>query len=72
VVPYCVNSAPTGPKIRNTQTAVKNVLELAGEKSKQEVAKKLDLFDGNIVANTATFKEAEKAFNAIAVSNYNY
>ncbi len=75
VIPYNVDrNAKHQGKIKKPGTAekpgetpIKCCLERSARKSKTEIAD-LDVFDGDLVATTASYDEAVKVFNAIAVS----
>jgi hypothetical protein len=67
VIPYQVKSINNTEEARKEETPIKCVLERIQNQSKTETRKDLDLFDGNLVAQEASFDEAVKAFEAIAV-----
>jgi hypothetical protein len=62
VIPYQVQRNTNKPG----ETPLKCALERSATKSKTETGP-VDVFDGNLVATTASYDEAVKAFNAIAV-----
>jgi hypothetical protein len=72
VIPYQVKITHDGAEEKDDETPIKSILERTRNISKTQRRKDLDLFDGNLVAEEASYEEAVKAFEAIAVRCFIY